>query len=409
MIEAVERRVMFSAAAVGPEFQVNSFTPGDQTTYSDRAVATDANGNFAVTWRSYNQDGSGWGVYAQRYNAAGAAQGGEFRVNTVTAGDQSRPVIAMDSAGDFIVAWTSTGQDGSGDGIYAQRFHADGSRIGVELRANTSTAGNQWDPSVAMDGGGNFVIAWTSNGQDPRSVPNKKDSVSDGVYAQRFNADGTRIGGEFRVNTYFADSQQNPAVATDPAGDFVVAWQSLGQDGDNWGVYAQRYNAAGSPQGGEFRLNAYTTSSQLGPVVSMDGLGNFVAVWESFGQDGSMYGVFARRFTAAGAARGVEFEVNSYALDQQLDASVAVAPDGGFAITWQSNGQDGSGYGIYAQQYDAFGAALGGNFQVNSFAAGDQTIPSVAVQPNGEFVILWASSGQDGSGSGVYARLFQNG
>ena len=58
---------------------------------ADNAVASDALGNFVVVWRSADQDGSGHGIYARRYNSAGAAQGGEFRVNTTTAGDQVHP------------------------------------------------------------------------------------------------------------------------------------------------------------------------------------------------------------------------------------------------------------------------------------------------------------------------------
>ena len=34
----------------------------------------DAAGNFVVTWSSNGQDGNGWGVYARRYDAAGVAR-----------------------------------------------------------------------------------------------------------------------------------------------------------------------------------------------------------------------------------------------------------------------------------------------------------------------------------------------
>ena len=67
---------------------------------------------------SSGQDGSGFGVYAQRYNASGAAVGSEFRVNTTTASNQSAPSVAVDADGDFVVAWQSSGQDGSSFGVY---------------------------------------------------------------------------------------------------------------------------------------------------------------------------------------------------------------------------------------------------------------------------------------------------
>ena len=105
----------------------------------------DAAGDFVITWQSNQQDGpgTGWDVYAQRYNAAGSALGGEFRVNTTTAQDQINPSVAVDGAGDFVIAWQSQGQDGGGWGVYAQRYDATGAALGGEFRVNTTTAQDQ--------------------------------------------------------------------------------------------------------------------------------------------------------------------------------------------------------------------------------------------------------------------------
>ena len=62
------------------------------------------------------------------------------------------------------------------------------------------------------------------------------------------------------VNTFTTSNQNNPAVAIDADGDFVVTWQSSDQDGDGNGIYAQRYNASGVAQGSEFLVNTFTTS-----------------------------------------------------------------------------------------------------------------------------------------------------
>ena len=72
----------------------------------------DADGDFVVAWQSAGQDGCSYGVYAQRFNAAGVAQGSEFQVNTYTTDNQAASSVAMDADGDFVVAWTSYGQDG---------------------------------------------------------------------------------------------------------------------------------------------------------------------------------------------------------------------------------------------------------------------------------------------------------
>ena len=125
-----------------------------------------ANGNFVVTWSSNGQDGSGWGVYAQQYNSSGAKLGGEFRVNTTTTGDQTVSLrSATDGTAISSITWCSKSQDGSGWGVYAQRYSASGVPVGGEFRVNTVTAGDQEYASVSMNASGDFVITWSSNGR----------------------------------------------------------------------------------------------------------------------------------------------------------------------------------------------------------------------------------------------------
>ncbi len=234
--ETLEDRCLLSAgpSTIGSEFQINTYTTGAQV---NPAVASSAAGDYVVVWQSAGQDGGGYGVYGQRYNPAGAAQGSEFRVNTYTTNDQKNPTVAMDALGDFVVAWESQGQNGTLFGIYAQRYNSSGVAQGSEFEVNSFTSGNQEMPSVAMDSGGDFVIAWQSYGQDGSDF---------GVEAQRYNAAGTAQGSAFQINTFTTGNQQNPSVAMDSTGDFVIAWESEAQDGGGYGVYAQRYNAAGA-------------------------------------------------------------------------------------------------------------------------------------------------------------------
>ena len=94
--EALEHRSMLALTPLGGEFQANAYTTGNQV-FAD--VAADADGDFVVVWRSDGQDGDQGGIYAQRFNAAGTKVGGEFRDNTVTAGNQMNPSVAMDDVG----------------------------------------------------------------------------------------------------------------------------------------------------------------------------------------------------------------------------------------------------------------------------------------------------------------------
>ena len=109
-----------------------------------------------------------------------------------------------------------------------------------------------------------------------------------------------RLGNEFQVNTYTTSSQRFPSVAADADGDFVVAWESSGQDGSSFGVFARRFSSAGAPLTSEFQVNTYTTSFQSAPSVAADADGDFVVAWQSYGQDDSNFGVFAQRFVVHG-------------------------------------------------------------------------------------------------------------
>jgi VCBS repeat-containing protein len=358
-------------------------------------VAADVAGNYVVVWQSNLQDGSGYSIYAQRYNAAGVAQGTEFQVNTTTIWDQQNPAIAMDDNGNFVVTWESNLQDGGGYGIYAQRYDAAGVAQGSEFQVNTTTSWDQQNPAIAMDGNGNFVVAWQSYLQDGSSW---------GIYAQRYDAAGVAQGAEFQVNSYVNSNQIEPAIAMDANGNFVVAWSSFGQDSSGYGIYAQRYDASGVTQGAEFQVNTYTSATQNISAIAMDANGNFVVTWQSVNQDGSGYGIYAQRYDAAGVAQGAEFQVNTTTTLDQINAAIAMDANGNFVVTWQSEDQDGSGYGIYAQRYDAAGVAQEAEFQVNTTTLWDQS-SSHTTWNGGNIIVTWSGNG-DQAGNADSAGVF---
>jgi hypothetical protein len=170
----------------GNDVQVNTTT----TTGGQRfaAVAALAGGGFVVTWTA-GVDSSGSGsIYGQRYAADGTALGGEFRVNTNTFNDQSFSSVTALAGGGFVVTWSSP--DGSRNGTYGQRYAADGTALGSEFRVNTYPFNDQYLSSVTALVGGGFVVTWTSAGQDV-----DQEGYSEGIYGQRYAADGTAVGG----------------------------------------------------------------------------------------------------------------------------------------------------------------------------------------------------------------------
>ena len=112
-----------------------------------------------------------------------------------------------------------------------------------------------------------------------------------------------KAGPEFKVNSFTTDYQTRPEAAVEPDGDFVVTWQSLYQDGSYYGVFGQRYSRDGSPRGGEFLVNTFTTGYQQRAKVAVNKAGKFVVVWESYYQNGYQ-SIFGQRYDANGRAAG---------------------------------------------------------------------------------------------------------
>jgi hypothetical protein len=276
----------------------------------------------------------------------------------------------------------------------------DNTPTGSEFQVNTYTTDRQSYSSVAMDADGDFVVVWESSGSSGT------DTSGASIQGQRYDAAGTPQGSEFQVNAYTTNRQGFPSVAMDADGDFVVAWESFGSGGtdtDGNSIQAQHFNAAGMAQGSEFQVNTYTTSHQRFPSVAMDADGDFVVAWQSNGSggtDSAFYSIQGQRFNAAGMAQGSEFQVNTYTTDEQRHPSVTMDADGDFVVVWESvgsSGTDTASYSIQGQRYNAAGAAQGSQFQVNTYTTNNQRHPSVAMDADGDFVVAWQSNGSSGT------------
>jgi hypothetical protein len=381
--------------------------------------------------------------------AQGDPLGPEFRVNTFTTAAQRWPSATADASGNFVVVWDSDVQDGSDRGIFGQRYSSAGIALGSEFRVNSYTTGEQAYPRIASDASGNFVVVWRSDDQEG-GVQN--------VYAQRFAASGSPLGSEFRVNANMGSLQVvRPNIATDSSGNFVVVWTESGlgfasvvgqryaSSGNALGtafrvnvsgfvspgipavamdpvgnfvvvrstisagpnpthILGRRFASTGAPLGSEFRVDTSTPGYLVSPDVAVDASGNFVVVWNAayFAVLGDLYG---QRYASNGTPVGSEFQIATSAYDQ-YSPSIASDAAGNFVVVWLSDGQDGSGYGAFGQRYASDGALLGTEFRVNTYTTGWQFTRDVAADPAGHFVVVWESLGQDGSTWGVFGQRY---
>jgi hypothetical protein len=342
---------------------VNTYAQDDQIR---PVITTVGNGNAVIAWNSNNQDGAGSGAYGQIIDPTGTKVGNEFRINTYITSDQTLGGLAsLSNNKGFVAVWdsgaptTAAGQDGSYMGIYGQLFDLSANKTGVEFQVNAYTANNQNSPKVTVLTNGNFVVTWDSDGQDGSSF---------GIYGQLYlttldgNSKPTKVGSEFLINTYTTGFQAFPHITSLTNGNFIVTWTSMSQDSSGYGAYAQIFNISGSKVGTEFLVNTYVAGDQNPLTVTSLNSGGFVIVWNSAGQDGSGVGVYGQVFNSSGTKIGSEFRVNTYVVTDQIDPKAVTLSNGNFVITWTSQGQDGFGYGIYGQMFNANGSKLGNEF-----------------------------------------------
>ncbi len=403
-LEVLEARLQPSIVAASPsDAKINTSSPLGQTTPS---VAMDANGDYVVAWNNQVHLGPNYlyDVDARVYNSAGQAQTGEIVV-AQTPGD-TRPSVAMDANGDFVVAYQVLNTTTYDYGISAQRYNLAGTPQGSTLTVNDGSSPSATGslPKVAMDSAGDFTIAFQGY-----------DANSHGVFAQQFNSSGTSQGAIFRVNTPQTDNQGAPTIAMDSAGDFVIAWEDGGPT-QNAGIYAQRYNPSGVAQGSNTAISTVTSGSSPGnPSVAMEPTGQYAIAWQfdqtAAGAGNGFQGIETQRFDASGNALTSVVQLNTPENYNQGGPSVAIDSEGDFVVAWESYGTGGTASSlatILAQRVNSEGTLIGTTQFTPSTQSGDnQRDPAVASDPNGNTIIVWESQPSSTSDAqNVYGRLY---
>lgn len=367
---------------IGSEFLVNTTTAGSQ---SQCDVASNLLGDVVVVWTS---DAAGNGdVLAQRYSGSGVPVGGEITI-AASAEDELDPAVGMLPDGSFVVAYELDPTVGY-DEVWMRRFAADGSPLGDAFAFEGFSSTLVRDPAIDVAVDGEFVVA-------VNAIPH--------IQYRLYDAAGASLGSAVQANADVVYTKLYPDVAVKPDKEFIVTWTSSGQDGDHYGVYCRRFSWVGGA-GSEIQVNDYTTSAQAHPSIGMRTDGYYTITWASNGQDGSYEGVFARRFSAWDAKLGIEFQVNTYVTAGQSFPRIAVNGQNEFTITWNSGNQDGYLSGVYAQEYDETGAAVGPEYRVNTTTDGSQSTPGIAVGGQRQ-IIVWSGAGGDPDGSGIQGQWY---
>lgn len=378
----------------GPEIQVAA-TAAFQVA---PAVAPDGSGGVTVVWQKLTA--SGWDIFARQYKSepgGSLVPHAEFQVNTSAIGCQQLPSVAADAAGNFIVVWQSDQDPGGAFGIFGRRFNSAGTPLdNVDFQVNTTTAGNQTRPAVAMAPDGSFLVTWQSDSQ--------AGGQGWDVVAQPYHSDGSRSGGEVLVNATTAGAQHSPRAAylAAPVAGFAVVWESAG------GIFVRRF----SPLGGAIDtldqpVNSTTTGMQSNPALASDPSGNYVVAWENLDANGQTSRILARRFqgvTPLNNMTDITLDTSPGAT-QQHNPAVATDAVGNWVVSWDSAGDDPSGSGIVAVQLSNRQTATGPKVPLNNtLTAGDQTLPALTMSQGGSLLAVWQSLTPSADGAVIEAK-----
>jgi len=211
---------------------------------------------------------------------------------------------------------------------------------------------------------------------------------------------------------------QTPQIsAVGSNGDYVVVFSGMDAVGDalTYGIFVQKFSAAGLPLGAMVKLDGPGYDSQ--PQVSAVGLdGEFVVTWSgldsnNIGESASKAGsVFVQKFNADGTVSGARSESELEAVRVNGSPQVsAVGDNGAFVVTWEGIEAFGpKDKSIFVQRFDNAGQSVGNvvKLEATGETSGNDTTPQVTgLDSEGSYVVTWSGAATE-HGVSIYVQQF---
>ncbi|MCB9488651.1 MAG: hypothetical protein H6684_07970 [Deltaproteobacteria bacterium] len=394
-LSALSAILFFAAGAATADIgdldlQANVFTTGQQ---GDPTVVIRPDNRIVVGWRSDNQDGSFGGIYLRAFDEDGAAQTGEILANVTTNGDQKRPYIALDGTGNLVAIW---------------QFEAFGNNFGRVFDKDLIPTTDEFiisqmvpvkalerTPTLAVFEDGDFIVAWGGTSTE----------------VQRMNADGTKLGKSIfpNLDNNFdtLEAVGGSAFVNDDK-DFLVVGHAGGVDsGDVDAVYLRPFDWDGNALATGKRISVEDERDESLPYITANASGHFLIVWQSRRPDND-FDVIGRLFTSFDDPVGEPFVANHLPRDGNTRPVAKLFDDGQFIVIWAGIREGGHSDedDIYLRRFDKNGNPTTGDIIVNHFQNGRQDSPAVSANEDGQFAVVWLSTGdQDGDESGIFFQF----
>jgi len=379
------------------------------------SVGLDSGGNAVVVWGQRKLDVTGWEVWSHNYTH-GDGWGTAERIDENEVNGVAGPAIAVDADGNAVVVWDQT--DGDRHDLWSNRYVPSDGWDAPQL-IETDDAGDVFRPQVAMDPSGNAIAVWqqsdgtryniwanrhtpgggwetaeridannnASGAERPQvaldssgnaiAVWQQSDGTRDNIWANRYTPrDGWGVAERIEVDN--AGTAVAPDIAVEPNGNAVAVWQQ--SDGTRDNIWANRY-VPGDGWGVAERIEIDDAGNAEHPRVAMDAMGNAVTVWDQF--DGASFDIWSNRYVPGGGW-GTARRIESNDAGEALRPRIAVNPDGNAVVVWEQF--DGTGNTISSNRYTPDGG-WGTTERIDPGTGAHG--PNVAIAPNGDAMAVW--------------------
>ena len=376
-----------TGVALTGELPMNVDTSSDQR--SPQVVALD-NGRAMVVWTS------GGDIWYRLIEADGTSPAGEFQINdTVSALNFEITPFASDN---FMVTWEASDGVGTSSGVFGQRFSFNGTEAFSEIQINDESLGAQRRSDTAELLSGTVFTVFQSQGQ----TANASDQ---GIYLRNYSNTSTLAGSDILVSDDLGVFETYPQIEALDGGGFVVGWVN-NTTGEIW---AQSFLNTGAAIVSSLTnvSGAVGTNTLAAPVMTALPGDRYVIVWENdstFSRD-LHYHVLEADGTSVSTGL-----LHTNTSGTQSQAQVHVLPQGGFVTVFTSG--SGTALDVFMVRHAEDGVPVGPPMQleypVNTTTSNQQATPDVAITDTGEIIVTWHSNAQDGSGFGVYLQRFSS-
>lgn len=373
---------------LGSDFRVND-DPGSASQKAP-AITLSADGSYIIAW--YDERNEKADIFAQRFDANGSRIGTSFQVNDISGAKNPyypiKPVAGTDLYGNFIITWDDYRMD-----VFAQRYASSGARQLSNFSANDSLSDHGTASVMGVNDSGDFAIAWVT-------YP--------GIYVQFFNREGQRYVNPVKIESNLEPGAvyDAPAIIIDPAGVVTAIWLKTSPNNSS-GIFGQRFDRNGASIGPVFQISGQNTGEIYSYAyfniiaIAADASGNFIVVWRD--KRNGNADIYGQRFSADGTAFGENFKVNDDSgVTAQSTPAVAMDLSGNFIVSWMDKRNGDSD--IYAQLYDSEGQKVNINYKVtHETNLSSQSMPAVAMN-NGKMLFVWQDDRDPATGADIWAN-----